>query len=44
MGIGMTIFVNEDNAEKIMKEISKTGLKSEIIGQVVHGNKKVKLK
>jgi phosphoribosylformylglycinamidine cyclo-ligase len=44
MGIGMTVFVNADDAEKIMEEISETGLKPEIIGEVVEGNKKVILK
>ncbi|RLD12523.1 MAG: phosphoribosylformylglycinamidine cyclo-ligase [Chlamydiae bacterium] len=44
MGIGMTIFANANDAEKIMEEISATGLKPEIIGEVVEGNKKVILK
>ncbi|MCK5853124.1 phosphoribosylformylglycinamidine cyclo-ligase [bacterium] len=41
MGIGMTIFANADNADKIMEEVSAAGLKPEIIGKVVSGNKKV---
>jgi len=44
MGVGMTIFVDCSNAENIMKDISTTGLKPEIIGKVVSGNKKVILK
>ena len=44
MGIGMTVFVKANDAEKIMEEISKIGLKPEIIGEVVTGNKKVILK
>jgi len=41
MGIGMTIFADANDAGKIIEEISTTGLKAEIIGEVVPGNKKV---
>ena len=41
MGIGMTIFVNPNDAEIVMEEVAATGLKPEIIGEVVSGNKKV---
>ena len=44
MGVGMTIFVDCAEAEKIISEISEAGLKPEIIGQVAVGNKKVILK
>ncbi len=41
MGIGMTIFAGADDVEKIMEEVSATGLKPEVIGEVVEGNGKV---
>jgi len=41
MGIGMTIFADANDAGKIIEEIPTTGLKAEIIGEVVPGNKKV---
>jgi len=41
MGIGMTIFVNPNDVEKVMDEVAATGLKPVIIGEVVSGNKKV---
>jgi len=43
MGIGMTIFADADDVEKIMNIISATGLKPVIIGEIVDGNKKVEL-
>jgi phosphoribosylformylglycinamidine cyclo-ligase len=43
MGIGMVLIVNAQAGQSVLSELSKTGIKSWIIGEVVPGKKEVEI-